>query len=144
MPEQKDFGVEHSALEKDIERLSAEIGKKSGEKVSLETQKEILRSAIGSRIYREPKEIDLSAEKEIPASAEAPSAGASSALPSYAQDLSADFKLRIEKLIDLAWHKGISSAVAEARRSGVFILDAFHDALTDKLYDEFKKRKLIK
>jgi len=43
-----------------------------------------------------------------------------------------------------AFQHGIHKAAKEARGQGAFFLDAFHDALTDKLYQEFKKRKLLK
>lgn len=125
---------EHLALEQDIERLAAEVTKKGGE--APEIKKEALRAAIGGRIYREPSEVNISPKGE--------ESRPLSALPSYIQKSSDEIKLEVEKLIDLAWHKGINAAVAEARKKGTFILDALHDTLTDKLYEEFKKRKLIK
>lgn len=65
-------------------------------------------------------------------------------LPDYTQAEPADVKLKIEKLLDLAWHKGVKHAAKEASAAGPLILDAFHDALIDKLYPEFKKRGLLK
>jgi hypothetical protein len=54
-----------------------------------------------------------------------------------------EVKLRTEQLIDITFHKGLEDAIKEAKKSGPFVLDAFHDALADKLYEEIKKRKMI-
>jgi len=44
----------------------------------------------------------------------------------------------------LAWHKNISTAVKIARKMGdPLIIDALHDALTEKLFDELKARDMI-
>ncbi len=64
-------------------------------------------------------------------------------LPDYMKDASQDTKQRVEFLIDMALKKGIGKAASEAQKSGPYFLDAFHDALTDKLYEELKSRKII-
>ncbi len=61
-------------------------------------------------------------------------------LPDYAQSATAETKLEIEYLLDMAFHKGIATAMKEAGKSNPFVFDAFHDALTGKLHDELKKR----
>ena len=40
--------------------------------------------------------------------------------------------------------KGIASVINEVSGQEPFIIDAFHDALVDKLYDELKSRGLVK
>jgi hypothetical protein len=65
-------------------------------------------------------------------------------LPDYADQASASVKLEVETLIQKALEHGIYSALGEAKNSSPFVLDAFHDALTGKLYDEFNKRGLLK
>jgi hypothetical protein len=128
--------IEHTVLEKDIERLTVEIrAEKQPERV-----KEALKEAMARKIY--PEKIEEAPIKEK--GGEAPPAGGSSVLPGYLQSSSKEIKLQVEKLLDFAWHHGIDSAVKEARKFGPFILDAFHDALTDKLYEEFQKRGIIK
>lgn len=64
-------------------------------------------------------------------------------LPDYMKDAPQETKKRTEFLIDLAFKKGIEKAASEAQKSGPYFLDAFHDALTDKLYEELKSRKII-
>lgn len=124
---------EHAALEKDIERLSAEL--KSG-RAEEEKHKEALRAALGTTIYREEMRVDIDKKRAESAPP--------SVLPSYLQKAPNEIKLMVEKLLDKAWHKGIEAAAKEARQQGPLILDAFHDALTDKLYEELKKRGVLK
>lgn len=121
---------EHSALEKDIQRLSKEVleYKKSSGKEAL-PEREVLRSVIGSRVQ---------AEQQV---SEPPQT--SNMLPQYLQQESSEIKLKVEELIDIAFHKGIDASVEEAKKYGPFVLDSFHDALTTKIYDELKARKLI-
>ena len=60
-------------------------------------------------------------------------------LPDYLQNVSSEIKLRVEELVDSLFHQGIEKVISRARRASPFILDAFHDALTDKLHEELKK-----
>jgi hypothetical protein len=64
-------------------------------------------------------------------------------LPTYAEGASSRAKQEIEHLLGLVFEKGILAANAEASRSNPFVLDAFHDALTGKLYPELQKRGLV-
>lgn len=64
-------------------------------------------------------------------------------LPDYAQNATAETKLEIEYLLDMAFHKGVATAMKEAAKSNPFVFDAFHDALTGKLHDELKKRGMV-
>ncbi|TSC82202.1 MAG: Uncharacterized protein G01um101420_506 [Parcubacteria group bacterium Gr01-1014_20] len=65
-------------------------------------------------------------------------------LPDYAQSASPEVKLEIEALVEAAFTKGVIEAANEASKSSAFVLDAFHDALTDKLYPELQKRGILK
>ena len=126
----------HTTLEQDIERLGKEISEKrsSPEHKDL-SERELVKKAIEPLV------------KETPASAPSqttqPSQSDDSVLPGYLKDSPAEVKLEVEQLVDSVFHQGIGKAVKRAREAGYFILDAFHDALTDKLHDELKKRKLI-
>ena len=125
---------EHSVLEADITRLSAEVKERTGGNESPKTAvKEIVRE-----VYIEPQTPSSSSGQVLAAPQQD-----SGVLPKYLKDSPADVKLFVEKAIDLVWHKGISAGVKEAAKHGPLVLDAFHDALTDKLYEELKKRKHI-
>lgn len=126
---------EHEALERDILELSKELNAPGEQESSKETIKKIL----GERIYQSPlpptpeelKPPPISPKKVTP-------------LPRYAEDLPAQARLKAEELIDLAWHKGIMKAIKEVRKTDPLTMDVFHDAITEKLYQEFKKRGLLK
>ena len=122
---------EHSALERDIVRLSQEVKehRENFKKPEL-GDREAVKAVLGARIQSEP----------------APAAGAqniSPVLPKYLQQEPAEVQLEVERLVDLALHKGIDASLTEAKKAGPFILDALHDSLTSKIYDELKTRKLI-
>ncbi|MEK7593334.1 MAG: hypothetical protein AAB464_01275 [Patescibacteria group bacterium] len=123
---------EHSALEADIERLSKEIGEKKNlleyKKI---TERELIKRAIQPMIK--------SNQPIQPAS----SGTQSQILPDYLASASDEIKFQIEELVDSLFHQGIKKVIKRAQRASPFILDAFHDALTDKLHEELKKRKLI-
>lgn len=121
---------EHSALEKEIQRLSAEVRERKEKTVLPEmADKETVRAVIDARIQAIPTPT--------------PTAQPSPILPRYLQQEPAEIQLQVEKLIDLAFHKGIDAAISEAKKAGPFILDALHDALTAKVYEELKARKLL-
>lgn len=123
---------EHLALEKDILRLSQEI-KERRETIPKPgiSDKELVRTVLGARI-----------QSQAALSSPSPQT-ASPILPDYLRQEPAEIQLQVEKLIDLAFHKGIDASIYEARKSGPFILDALHDSLTAKLYEELKNKKLL-
>lgn len=123
---------EHKILEADMQKLAAEVlrHKENPEFRSL-GDKELLKKSIQSLV---PAPVPQADDKS-------PS---SSPLPAYAQKAPAETKLEIEYLLDLAFHQGIEKANKEAQKSSPFVLDAFHDVLTGKLYSEFQRRGLLK
>lgn len=125
---------EHTALEKDIERLAAEVKGRVSEETP-EARKEAVKAVVGEKI-----QVGLPPTPEAAPPFTAPQ---SSFLPNYLQTETKYAKLNVEKLVDLAWHKGINAAVKEAKKLGPLYIDALHDALTDKLYSEFKNKGLL-
>jgi hypothetical protein len=65
-------------------------------------------------------------------------------LPDYLISEPSQVKEKVEQLINMTFSEGIEKSMKRAEKSGPFILDAFHDALTSKLYEELKKRGLLK
>ncbi len=132
----------NSTIEKDIERLGQEVK----EKRDLPEHKELSEKELVKRtlqpMVKQATPINPPAngqgddkKKEI--------IEAENVLPNYLKDSSDEIKDRVERLVEMVFNQGLEKAVREAVKAGGFILDAFHDALTDKLYDELKKRKLI-
>ncbi len=123
----------HEALEADMQHLAAEIQKFR--------ERPELREASGEEMLKKSIQSLSPAQLQDEAKQGEPSAGP---LPSYTKAVSAETKLEIEYLLDLAFHKGISTANAEAAKSSPFVLDAFHDALVGKLYPELQRRGIVK
>jgi len=126
-------------IEQDIKRLSQEIAEKRKVVNYKEApERELVKQALEPLIkqptaqpqpVQPPTQSKQSIEQTI--------------LPDYLENSSDEIKLQVEKLLDAVFQQGISKTVKQAQSAGPFILDAFHDALTDKLYDELKSRKLI-
>jgi len=134
MPDQISPNFEHEALEADIKILAQEVARQreAPENVVL-GEKELLKQAIKSMPPPSPAQ-----------GQQVPPPPRKSPIPDYAQNAPAEVKLEIEYLLDLAFHHGIAKAVAEAKKSPAFVLDAFHDALAGKLYPEMQKRGILK
>lgn len=129
--------IEIAQLERDLALKREELEKKkeSGEIAEMPHDKETLRQVIGEKIqsFRPP-----AGQGEPAAGYQPPAAG----LPSY---LSADLKDKVQELTDTAFTKSISDAVKEARATGnAALIDAFHDALVDELYDYLIERGKLK
>ncbi len=118
---------EHSALEQEITNLSLEIK----ERGLSEKGKEAVKTIIQERV-------------PVSVAPNTPAQSGSAVLPNYLTKESPEMKLKIEKLLDLTLHHGLKRAADEARRLSPIEVDAFHDALTDKLYTELKSRGLLK
>lgn len=119
---------EHKILEADIERLSKEIAEK---KNRLEyknfSEKELVKKSLEPSFQKQPVN----------------SQSAGSNLQQADYHIPPEAKIRVEELVNSLFKDGIESVVKRARRASPFILDAFHDTLTDKLFEEMKKRNLI-
>lgn len=133
--------IEHSILEQEIAELEQEI--KTGG--TIEKGKEAIREKMGERIFGSP--LPPAPSPSTPPATGQASSGTQkvkSPLPRYAEELPAEAKFKAEKLLDFAWHKGLRAAIAEVRKSDPLTMDLFHDAITEKLYEEFKKRGVLK
>src|SRR3989344_2615329 len=124
----------HNTLEKDIERLSREVSEKRElPEHKGSSEREIIKQTIQPLVRQRADESQSGVQQ---------TSDEDSVLPDYLRQSSPESRLEVEKLIDAVFHEGLGKTVKVARAAGPFILDAFHDALTDKLYDELKKRKL--
>ncbi|MCL5006592.1 MAG: hypothetical protein M1153_00370 [Patescibacteria group bacterium] len=126
-------GSAQSAIEADIARLAAEVKEKSaGEK-----SREVLRQAVRPVIY------GTQAQPGMQSPAGGDGVNPSSYLPDYVNRAPEEVRLAVETLLETAFKNGVEEAAKKAKLAGPFVLDAFHDALVDKLYAEMKERKLI-
>lgn len=125
-------GAVHSAIEADIARLSTEIKERSAREFGA-PPKEALKQALYPAIYQAAPATSAPTNQEP----------FSPYLPEYVNQAPQEVRLQVERLVDLAFHKGVSEAAVQARLMGSFVTDAFHDALVEKLYDEMQARNLL-
>ena len=126
----------HNTLEQDIKRLSQDIAeKRSAPESKNVSERELVKNAVQPLLQE-------SAPRPQPAQAQATDED-DSGLPAYLKDSPEEIKLEVEQMVDSVFHEGLRKTLAKAKKGNPFVLDAFHDALTDKLYDELKTRKLI-
>ena len=136
---------EHAELEQEIKELHEKLSLEGGRPERKETsEREIWRKIVREK-YLPPQTSPM----PEPATPERPlEAGESAFLPHYLKDAPPDVKLKVEELIEIAWHEGnITKALEKATHEGLFFLNAFHDALADRLYEklqEMKRRGVIK
>jgi len=123
-------------LERDFERLTATINERRPFEKADVPEKQIVKKSL---------EVFLPPEMAPAPSSQEETTG-SGFLPSYMDgsknDPGAEEKIR--SLIDLALREGLTESWRAARRESPFVVDAFHDALTEKLLPELKKRGVIK
>lgn len=62
---------------------------------------------------------------------------------SYLDSLADDVVSTVNSLISLVPTKGIKATLKEAKKNDPIVIDAFHDVLVEKLYEELKQRKIV-
>lgn len=126
-------------VESEIKKISAAILRERGRPESrgltgLELVRQTVRSYAGQP----------AAKQAQPAQAAQAAGGViDDVLPAYAESAPPEVKKEIERLLEMAFRDGILKASSEATKSKPFVLDAFHDALAGKLYQELKKRGVV-
>lgn len=132
-------GMSHDALEADIR----ELADATRERTSGDITKESLEETIREKVYGPDPRISPNEADRVQMNA-TPNAVKPSPLPSYASTVDPQSRLRAEELLDLAWHKGLRAAVKDVKKESPIVMDLFHDAITERMYDEFKKRGILK
>jgi hypothetical protein len=135
------------SLETDIQRLATEI-RTQQERPEMKdaAEQELVKEAIRAfpEAKNQPQGTGGAATQTAGATDGQPTGNPSSPLPAYAQNAPAEVKLEIEYLLDVAFKKGIGTALTESQKSPAFVQDAFHDALAGRLYPELQKRGVVK
>mgnify|MGYP001610990489 FL=1 len=127
-----------NTLEADIARLSKEVAAHKARPENQDTpEREIIKQVLQPVIKRHaPPNTAATPPREAENEENA-------ILPEYTEFSSPQVKLKIEQLIESTFREGLEPTIKKAVHAGPFIMDAYHDALIDKLYDELKKRKLL-
>ena len=124
-----------STIQRDIAELEKQLEEKKAALGREKPEKEVLHEIVGEKI----QQYTPAYQPKLP-SATAPAPQATEP-PSY---LSQELKDKIRAIVDLVFAKNLEEGIKEASRSGnAALIDAFHDMLTDELYDQLiEKRKL--
>src|SRR3989344_397106 len=128
--------VEGQNLEAEIALLSLQIKEK---------QAELLREHGSEVAGREALHHVLGEQINAQVSNALPIATKNKASPakSYLDDLDPADIEKVNALVDLIPKLGLKKTIEQAKSEPAYILDAFHDALVDKLHSELKQRNLI-
>ncbi|MEK7137964.1 MAG: hypothetical protein AAB787_00495 [Patescibacteria group bacterium] len=133
MPDQFSPEFKSEAMEADMQRMAEDLQKhQESPEASNFNEREVLKRSIQAMAPSAPVRDDEAKVQDD----DDPLSNLNSAPPAA--------KLEVEQLLSLAFKDGVVKASEEAMKSNPFVLDAFHDALTGQLYDEFKKRGIIK
>jgi hypothetical protein len=124
-------------VEKDIQRISAELLRRREQPET--------RSLSGHELVRQTVRSYTGVQPTAKQAEPAQPAGETidNPLPGYAESAPPEAKREIEQYLQMAFKDGILKASSEAAKASPFVLDAFHDALAGKLYEELKKRGVV-
>lgn len=128
----------HEKLEQDLARVTAEMEKRR-ERAPEMSSREVLKQSLAAAVP--PPVVSKEAHEGTPLSV--PSGFGKERIPSYLSEETPEVKAEVERLVTLAFAKGLAPAVEEAAKRSPFMLDALHDALADKLLPELEKRGVI-
>lgn len=133
-----------STIEQDIAELERRLEEKKAALENEKSEKDILHELVREKIQEHlPQYLPAGRQVHPPLpTAQAPVPRATEP-PSY---LSQELKDKIQEIVKLVFDKNLDEGIKEAAKTGnMAMIDAFHDILTDELYDQLiEKRKLKK
>ncbi len=122
---------ELSKLEQEYIEKRSEVEKRRevGEIEKLPSEKETLKEVVEEQVVQ-------------PSTAPTPQTTPGADLPSYQRP---ELQQQVQELIDLTFDKSIKDALIKVKAThNPALIDAFHDALVDNLYDQLVERGKIK
>lgn len=135
-------GPFQNKIEAEIAELASQIEAKrkllESEKGLVE-EKEVLKSAVGEKMSQGVPSFSARQNTSSASSGTQSSSGSS-----YLDSVGSEVEAEVNSLLSVVFEKGIDEAIKRASSSSPLVLDAFHDALTDKLYEEMKNRGVFK
>jgi len=121
-------------LEKKLQEKKAALERgKSETKEELPSEKEMLREVVGEKIQEQAPSYQAKPQ---------PSDTTGHGSPSY---LSPELNDKVQDLVNVVFNKSLEEAIKEATETNnPALIDAFHDALVDQLYNDLVERKKVK
>lgn len=143
MPE--DFSK--SNIEAEIAELSEKIAAKRKQleaSSGIVEERELVKSVLGEKISNTvPQTSPVVSDLGATATKSTSTAKVVPAGKSYLDYLDEESRAEVEQMVGLVFSDGLEKTLKILEMKEPFIIDAFHDVLTDKIYDELKKRGAI-
>lgn len=132
-----------SNIENSFVKLSTEV-KRNAEKEELKGApiEKVLKYTLENYPLEERKKV-VNKNEDFSEKTVHPSSNVAQFLPSYIEVEKEEVKQVVENLIATVFNEGLEKALKLAKKYPPFVVDAFHDALVDKMVPELKKRNLI-
>lgn len=131
---------EQNIFEEDAKKLAERIGeRKKSPEFKNYSDKDLIRQSLRPESYLK-NGVKL---QEKPASQPVIPKKEEEFLPDYLKDSSKEIKEKVEFLLEYTLKNGIVKGISNAQKFEPFILDAYRDALVDKLHNELVNRKLL-
>lgn len=131
--------MNEGGLEQEIKMLSEQIEQKraqlEAEKGFVPEDKEALQEVVREEVYSAASDVSVQNSNSND------STGSGS---HYLDALDGENVQKVNELIEGLEKRGLKKTIEQAKREEPFVLDAFHDALVDRLYGELKGRGHIK
>ncbi len=133
---------EIAKIEQDLtsKREALERQKQTGAIPEMPHEKETLREIVGEKIA--PSQVPAQQSAPTTPGVGIPTGSVGIEPPSY---MSEELKAKVQELVNTAFSKTIDDAIKQARATNnAALIDAFHDALVDELYNYLVERGKLK
>ena len=128
-------------IEAEIAELASQIEAKrkilESERGMVE-EREIVRQAVGEKMSQNIPTFSISGQTKTG------SQTSTDIRKSYLDSVPPEVEAEVNGLLAIVFEKGVEGAIKIASKSSPLVMDAFHDALTDKLYNDLKDKGILK
>lgn len=141
------YNMHMNNIEAEIAELSAKIAEKRRELEAgkgIVEERELVKSVIGEKISNTVPQASSIASDAASIAVKSSTTGASvPAGKSYLDYLDEESRAIIDGLVESVFANGLEKTLKGLEMQEPYIIDVFHDVLTDKIYEELKKRGTI-
>ncbi len=130
-------------IEAEIADLTAKIAEKRKQLEAgrgVVEEREVVKAVLGEQIS---KAVPQTTTTSVTPIVSVTSISPSSSSKSYLDSLDSESRATIDQLVESVYVNGLDKTLKNLDMQEPFIIDTFHDVLTDKLYVDLKKRGLI-
>ncbi|MEI6296872.1 MAG: hypothetical protein WCO84_04480 [bacterium] len=131
-------------IEAEIAELTKRIQEKRKvleEQNGIIEEKDLIRSAVAEGISSSPSSQTSSSSQKTTVTTKSTEQKTDI---SYIDTIDPKTGEEVNRLIEIAFTKGIEAAFSEVSKDEPYVVDAFHDVLVDRLYEDLKNRGIVK